>query len=37
MPSIRVSDRRASGATRNEDKPDPCEVKRNKGTKEDYL
>ena len=26
-----VSDRYASGATRNEDKPDPCEVKLNKG------
>ena len=29
-----MSDRRASGATRNEDKPDPCEVKLNKGTRE---
>ena len=31
MPSIRVRQPN-SGATRNEDKPDPCEVKRNKGT-----
>ena len=36
MPSIRVRPPH-SGATRNEDKPDPWEVKQNKGTKEDYL
>ena len=33
MPPIRVSDCRASGAARNEDWPDPCEVKLNKGKK----
>jgi len=31
MASNRVSDCRASGATRNEDKPDPCEVKHKQG------
>ena len=31
MPSNRVSDCRASVATRNEDKPDPCEVKQQRG------
>ena len=31
MPSNRVSDCRASGATRNEDKPDPPTVNRNEG------
>ena len=35
MPSNRVSDYHASGATRNEDKPDPCEVKRDKGTRKE--
>ena len=29
-----MSDRRASGATRNEDKPDPCEVKLNEGKRQ---
>jgi len=31
MPLIRVSDCRVSGATRNEDKPDPCKVKQQQG------
>ena len=31
MPSIRVSDCRVSGATRNEAKPEPPTVKRNEG------
>ena len=31
IPSIRISDYRASGATRNEDKPNPCEVKNQQG------
>ena len=34
MPSNRVSDCRASGATRNEDWPDSPTVKRNEGIKE---
>ena len=29
-----MSDRRASGAIRNEDKPDPCEVERNAGNRQ---
>ena len=33
MPSNRVSDCRASVATRNEDKPDPCEVKHKQGAR----
>ena len=36
MPSNRVSDCRASGATRNEGKPDPCEVKQQQGTMEQH-
>ena len=28
-----MSDRRASGVTRNKDKPDPCEVKHKQGTR----
>jgi len=35
MPSNRVSDYHASGATRNEDKPDSCEVKRDKGIRKE--
>ena len=37
MPSIRVSDCRASGATWNEDWPDSCEVKQQQGTRKNYL
>ena len=33
MPSNRVSDCHASRATRNEDTPDSCDVKRNEGTR----
>ena len=35
MSSTRVSDCHASGATRNENKPDSCEVKRDKGTRKE--
>jgi hypothetical protein len=35
IPSIRITDCRVSGATRNEDKPDSCEVKRDKGTRKE--
>lgn len=31
MPSIRITDCRVSGATRNEDWPDSCKVRRNEG------
>ena len=33
IPSIRITDCRVSGATQNEDKPDPCEVKHQQGTR----
>jgi len=37
MPSIRVSDCRVSEATRNENKPDSCEVKRDKGRRKEKM